>query len=806
DPEGLAYDPASGVLYIADGVNREIYRVHPGPNGVFDGIPPAGDDQVTQFDTLAFGLDDPEGLAYDPVSGHLFGVGRVRGVLYEMTTSGSLVRTIDISAADARSQAGLELAPCSQDVARSCLYMVDRGVDNDSDPNENDGKLYELDLGLSGPDPTETPTSTPTPTPSETPEGPTPTPTDTPTPSPTPTSTPTSTPSPTATEPPATGTLTFGSVADAWVNGGSPTTNYGTAKKLNVDLPDEQAYMRFNVAGVPGAVQSATLRVYVTNSSNNGPSVYGTTNDWAEGTITWNNHPSPNTAALATVQNLPVSTWAEYDVTALVTGDGVYSVVFVANSTAGAAFSSREGTAPPELVVTYASGPTPPPTDVPTSTPTPTATDTPVPPTPTDTPTETPTSTLTPTPSETPVDPTPTTETPVPPTETPTATSTPTDTPTETPTETPVPPTPTATEPPATGTLIFGAMADAWVNAGSPTTNYGTSTKLNVDQPSEAAYLRFGVSGVPGTVQSATLRLYVTNSSTNGPSVYGAEDAWTEPGITWDNRPPTTTGALATVTNQPVDTWVEYDLTGHIAGDGTYSLALLPNSTKGVAYSSREGAAPPELVIVYASGSVPTPTDTPVTPTDTPTETPIPTPTATLDPSAVVLVGAGDIADCASLADDMTADLLDQIEGTVFTAGDNVYPDGSIAQFIACYEPTWGRHKDRTRPAPGDNDYDTPGAAGYFEYFGAAAGDPDKGYYSYDIGAWHVIVLNTNCSAAGGCRPDSPQGQWLRADLAANTKAGIVAIMHEPLFSSKGGDDDHVDFWQPLYEAGADIV
>jgi hypothetical protein len=172
----------------------------------------------------------------------------------------------------------------------------------------------------------------------------------------------------------------------------------------------------------------------------------------------------------------------------------------------------------------------------------------------------------------------------------------------------------------------------------------------------------------------------------------------------------------------------------------------------------------------------------------------------------MVFVGAGDIADCSETEDELTAQLLDNIPGTVYTVGDNAYPSGSVANFNNCYEPTWGRHKVRTYPAVGDNEYGTLGASGYFTYFGAAAGDPNEGYYSFDLGSWHIIVLNSNCSQIGGCDPDSDQGQWLQADLDANPSTCILAIHHEPLFSSKGGDTDLRDFWAPLYEAGADIV
>ncbi|MDQ3871404.1 MAG: PKD domain-containing protein [Chloroflexota bacterium] len=176
-----------------------------------------------------------------------------------------------------------------------------------------------------------------------------------------------------------------------------------------------------------------------------------------------------------------------------------------------------------------------------------------------------------------------------------------------------------------------------------------------------------------------------------------------------------------------------------------------------------------------------------------------------LDP---LLVGAGDIADCSSAGDEATAALLDGIPGTVFTAGDNAYDSGTTTEFAKCYDPSWGRHKARTRPAPGNHDYYTSGARGYFDYFGAAAGDPRKGYYSYDLGGWHVVVLNSNCSAVGGCGAGSPQETWLRADLAATSARCTIAYWHHPLFSSgeHGNSPEVKALWQALEGAGAELV
>jgi hypothetical protein len=173
--------------------------------------------------------------------------------------------------------------------------------------------------------------------------------------------------------------------------------------------------------------------------------------------------------------------------------------------------------------------------------------------------------------------------------------------------------------------------------------------------------------------------------------------------------------------------------------------------------------------------------------------------------AAVTLVGAGDIATCSSNEDEATAKLLDNIPGTVFTAGDNAYTDGSDSQFANCYGPTWGRHKARTRPTPGNHDYHTSGASGYFGYFGAAAGEAGKGYYSYDLGAWHVVSLNSNISMSAG----SAQEKWLRADLAASTQRCTIAYWHHPRFSSgtkHGNFSAAQPIWQALYDYGAEIV
>src|SRR5687768_2594641 len=180
-----------------------------------------------------------------------------------------------------------------------------------------------------------------------------------------------------------------------------------------------------------------------------------------------------------------------------------------------------------------------------------------------------------------------------------------------------------------------------------------------------------------------------------------------------------------------------------------------------------------------------------------------PEPSAT-DVTPAVLVGAGQIARCDGSNDERTATVLDGIAGTVFALGDNVRASGSLSDYQNCYGSSWGRHRARTRPAPGDLDYQTAGAQGYFAYFGVAAGTAGQGYYSYDAGEWHVVVLNSNIDMAAG----SPQETWLRQDLAANPRQCTLAYWHHPRFSSYSTPvrASVKPLWDALYAAGAEVV
>jgi hypothetical protein len=339
----------------------------------------------------------------------------------------------------------------------------------------------------------------------------------------------------------------------------------------------------------------------------------------------------------------------------------------------------------------------------------------------------------------------------------------------------------------AATTTTFFATADTYVQDTSPSTNFGTATQLKVDSsPVLRTFLKFTVSGLPTEpVTSATLRIHTANTNKASSSVGGifgsvSDTTWSETAMTWNNQPAigATLGTLGSVSR---NTWYQIDVTSAITGNGTYSIGATSTSTNDAIYDSREtGANAPQLVVTTGVQSN--------------------------DP---VLVGAGDIASCSSTGDEATANLLDGISGTVFTAGDNVYENGTTTEFNNCYDPTWGRRKARTKPSAGNHDYNTAGATGYYGYFGAAAGDPTKGYYSYDIGSWHVVVINSNCSAIGGCQAGSAQEQWLRQDLAASAQPCTISYWHHPRFTSGSNHapaTEMTPIWQALYDFNADVV
>jgi hypothetical protein len=487
-------------------------------------------------------------------------------------------------------------------------------------------------------------------------------------------------------------------------------------------------------------------------------------------------------------------------------------------------------------------------------------TDTPIPPTATTVLTDTPvppTSTVAP-PTDTAV-----------PTDTVVATATPTATvPTATDTavpatDTPVAPTPTPTSTPGAGTVLFadgfesGTMSAWTTNAGitvqqaevftgawagrGTSTGSATAAYRSLGSDETELYYRIRFKVINQGSSSVTLLRLRTGSGTTGSSLLGVLLS-SSGKLSYRND---IAGATTTTTTS-VSAGAWHELQVHATVNGTSGLVEL--WFDGTAVSSKtenlgttgigrvqlgENATAKTYDVAFDdvlvstgfidSGTLP-PTPTPVAPTSTPTVTPTP-------PAGpgVVVVAAGDIA-CgntsvgAKCKQGATSDLvLAQNPAAVLTLGDTQYECGETADFSAHFDPTWGRFKSIIRPSIGNHEYAinsncpkaVAGAPGYWTYFGDATTPLQPGcrtdchgYYSFDVGTWHIVVLNSNCSQAGGCGVGSAQEKWLRADLAAHPTTCSLAYMHHPRFSSGqiGSFTSMQPLWQAFYDNGGDLV
>jgi hypothetical protein len=191
------------------------------------------------------------------------------------------------------------------------------------------------------------------------------------------------------------------------------------------------------------------------------------------------------------------------------------------------------------------------------------------------------------------------------------------------------------------------------------------------------------------------------------------------------------------------------------------------------------------------------------------------------DSGAAVMIGAGDIGVCGTRGDELTAQLVDSVLAAdsaagvpkaVFTLGDNAYPAGLDRDFVRCFTSSWGDPKKRImksiRPAIGNHDFQSQRGAAYYRYFGSRAGPAYKGYYSYDIGEWHAVVLNSEIVYAGSLNEKKSQEDWLKKDLRDNHRLCTVAYFHRPLYSSgaHGASPQMRSFWQILAKGGVDLV
>jgi hypothetical protein len=385
----------------------------------------------------------------------------------------------------------------------------------------------------------------------------------------------------------------------------------------------------------------------------------------------------------------------------------------------------------------------------------------------------------------------------------------------------------------------FVATEDAFIKSSTPTTNFGAAPDLEVQNDTRTmnSLIRFVVSGLPSdsAVSGAVLRLYVpSNGSAIGGSISRVTGSWSESTVTWANAP--IAGTLLGAMPNPVKSgvWSQANLpTSFITGNGIYDVYLKTSSTSdAVYYASNNSSFKPTLVVTWTSGTGTTPTPTPtstVTPTVTQSPTPTPTRTPTITPTSSptppppgsdpIVMAASDIicdsltttsSGCQQMAASQVA--VDQHPNAVIIAGDLCHTPSANC-FTNFYGPSWGRLNSITHPATGNHEYLVSGAVYYFDYWngvGSAngpAGNRNQGYYSYDIGAWHIIALNSQCSQAGGCNAGNPQYIWLQQDLQSHPNTCTLAYYHIPLFSSGGRANNNMkQIYTLLYTMNVDVV
>lgn len=325
----------------------------------------------------------------------------------------------------------------------------------------------------------------------------------------------------------------------------------------------------------------------------------------------------------------------------------------------------------------------------------------------------------------------------------------------------------------------FVASADAHVRADRPRRNFGGAKTLRVDgSPETRTLLRFKVAGLSSAPRRATVKVFSrTTTRRNGVSLRRVRSsAWAEKRVTFRTAP-RVGSAVDSSGSLTAGRWVSFDVTSVVQGNATYSFALTTRSRAARSFASRETARKPRLVIrggtgptvVAAAGDV------------------------ACSPDDVGFNNGDGVADRCHMK--ATSELVQKMDPkAVFALGDLQYNNGSLDKFNASYDLSWGTFKNITRPVIGNHEYGTTGGAGYFRYFGDAATPRDPGcrsdcggFYSFDIGAWHAVVLNSECAELNngdGCVKGSPQQRWLERDLARSNAACTVALVHKPRWGS----------------------
>jgi hypothetical protein len=360
-----------------------------------------------------------------------------------------------------------------------------------------------------------------------------------------------------------------------------------------------------------------------------------------------------------------------------------------------------------------------------------------------------------------------------------------------------------------TTTAILLPVADAFVDGRHPARNYGAKSRLTTDaSPAREVLLRFNLSPLTGAVQSARLRIHVKtprgSASPVGGSVFRVVDtAWSEGALTYDNRPTNWGSAVAQIGAVIPNSWIEVPVTGAVATGRLVTLGVRTTSRDAAVFDSRERAAfAPRLVVTTTSS----------------TTSPPPPPPPPPPPGSVVIAAAGDLACKPGSSVTGTQCRHLQVSNLVasdpsvqhfLALGDLQYDNGELANFQSAYASSYGRFKAKTKPAVGNHEYQTPGASGYFGYFGAAAGNPAQGYYTFDVGThWRVVVLNSNCGIVS-CAANSAQTAFLTWVLAASPRPCTIAATHHARFSSGSVHGNHSSvgpFWDALAQSGAEIA
>jgi hypothetical protein len=566
----------------------------------------------------------------------------------------------------------------------------------------------------------------------------------------------------------APGSATFKPVADAYTSSDRPTTNYGTATTLKADAsPVATSYLRFDVEGLAGPVKKATLRLLASSdASSKGADLRSVaTNNWGETTVNYNNRPATGGSIVSHAGAFKPGQWVSLDATPLVSGSGLVSMAVTTTSTTSRNFHARENAANAPQLVVETSDVTPP-------------------------------------------------------------------------------------------AVTLATPANGSSTSSTTPTFGGTAGAVSDDSATVRVKVYAGALAIGNPVQALTTTRSGSSWSIASPGlidgVYTAQaeqsDAAGNTGVSSANTfvvaagpagpPPvldTTPPAVSLAT--PANGNSIGDASPTFSGTAGTDLGDAPTVTVNVYAGTSASGAPVQSRTADVSGSSWSVDASPPLALGTYTARAEQTDLAgnrgvsatnTFTVRDPVILAAGDIA-CDSIDPNYngglgttnschqkaTSDLLaNPADADILALGDNQYENGSLDQFQQVFEPTWGRFKSRIHPVAGNHEYQTPAAAGYFDYFNGAgntngpAGERGKGYYSFDVGSWHVIALNSNCPEVGGCAAGSPQEQWLRADLGAHSNACTLAYWHHPLFSSgtHGSNPSMAPIWQALYDAHADVV